>query len=114
MSSHYARIVPRHYDETKTLLYAIHLIGLIGSDGEQKPLSVALKDRLTWTAKEAAIMCGISVKRFNKWVENGLMPLPMPGTKHYNAYAVRNALVSMTASGDVIVDPLEQWRATQS
>ena len=79
-----------------------------------KPLSVDLKDRLTWTLSEAADMCGISPAMFKKWVENGLMPTPMPGTKHYNAYAVRNSLVALTASHDVSVDPLEKWRATQS
>jgi|GEM_PF-4114157 len=83
---------------------------------EQAPmaLKVDLKDRLMWSLKEAAYMCGVASCTFKKWEREGLMPGPVQGTQRYAAFAVKNALICLTSCSDDKKSAYDEWRAAQS
>lgn len=70
--------------------------------------AVSLAEKLTWSLKEAAFMCGVSAETFSKWVRRGLMPQPWKGTSRYSALHVRRALTDMPRRVQK-TDEFEEW-----
>ena len=76
-----------------------------------KGLQVPLADQLTWSRKEAAGVCGISVYTFSKWVNDGLMPPPFANGRFSN-HSVRESLKNnseLMAPENLF--PLQEWEA---
>ena len=77
----------------------------------QKALVVDLSDQLTWSRKEAAIMCGVSTATFSKWVREGEMPQPLKSGR-FSADAIRSWLAADgAASGST--SSYDRWKAAQ-
>ena len=75
-------------------------------------LVIPLTEQLSWSAKEAAAACGVSVHTFSAWVRQGLMPQPWKGTKRYSAAQIRQAF-SVMDEQNAFVSPLDMWRANR-
>jgi len=75
-----------------------HQISPSDSKGQgQSAVVVELSRQLTWNRKEAALMCGVSVNTFSKWVRDGFMPQPLRNGR-FSADAIRAALASTSGS----------------
>lgn len=77
----------------------------------RKALVVELSQQLTWSRKEAAVMCGVSAATFSKWVREGEMSQPLKSGR-FSADAIRKWL---TANDDD-KNPqtgYDRWKAQQ-
>jgi hypothetical protein len=65
------------------------------------------------TRKEAASLCALSLSGFSRWVAEGIVPGPLPGTQRWDREAITAALncLSGLASKSEQLSPLEEWRA---
>lgn len=75
----------------------------------QSAVVVELSQQLTWSRKEAAIMCGVGLSTFSKWVREGFMPQPFRNGR-FSADAIRNALSSISG-GSQPVAAYDRWKA---
>jgi len=65
------------------------------------------------TKKEAASLCALSLSGFSRWVAQGIVPGPLPGTRRWDREAITAALncLSGLASKSEQPSPLDEWRA---
>jgi hypothetical protein len=55
-------------------------------------------------------MCMVSVQTFDRWVREGILPGPIPGTRRWSRLGIERALVGETARGEILVSPFEKWK----
>lgn len=72
-------------------------------------LCVDLHQQLTWSRREAAAMCGVSVNMFSDWVREGFMPQPMRN-KRFSADAVRKRLL-VDGGATNLESAYDRWKA---
>lgn len=72
---------------------------------------VPLSSRLTWNRREAAMMCGVSVSLFSRWVREGFMPQPLRNGR-FSADAVRKALAASLQYEAANDSAYDRWRSS--
>jgi len=75
-------------------------------------ISVQVTDKLLWTRKEAAVMCGVCVSTFSKWVREGFMPQPLKKGR-FSADAVRSVVSGAYNRNDNGDSAYDRWKACQ-
>ena len=51
------------------------------------------------TKRQAAEYCGLSLSGYQAWVDQGLVPGPLPGTKRYDRLAMDRAIDELSGIG---------------
>ena len=72
-------------------------------------LQVPLSELLTWSRKQAAAMCGVSINVFSKWVREGFMPQPLRNGR-FSADAVRKRLL-VDGGATNLESAYDRWKA---
>jgi excisionase family DNA binding protein len=63
------------------------------------------------TLQQAAKYCGIGPSTYRRWVENGVMPDTMPGTRRYDRLAIDDALDKMSQRNQGSGSAYDAWKA---
>jgi len=65
------------------------------------------------TREEAAAHCKLSPSGFSRWVAQGRLPKPLPGTRRWDARAIDRALDRLSGLSDSEAgqSAYERWRA---
>lgn len=75
-------------------------------------LIIPVPEKLMWTRKEAAKMCGVCVAIFSEWVRDGFMPQPLKSGR-FSADAIRSRLASSAPASAVADTPYDRMKAMQ-
>lgn len=70
---------------------------------------------LALTRKQAAELCGLTVAGFDSWVQRGIVPRPVKGTRRWSRAALERALGGAPANdeGDVEAD-YRRWKESRA
>ena len=81
--------------------------------GAAAPLPAGLQPR-GLTREQAAVYCGCSTPgAFDRWVRDGLVPGPIPGTHRWDRLAIDRALDKLSgieSLGGEQLSPFEAWK----
>jgi hypothetical protein len=59
------------------------------------------------TRKQAAAYCGITYSGFGTWIQNGIIPRALPGTRRWDRRAIDQALDQQSGIKLVVLDEEE-------
>ena len=66
---------------------------------------------LALTRPQAAALCGLTPSGFDSWVQRGIVPPPIPGTRRWSRADLERALGGQSAEKSL--DPFEEWKPSQ-
>ncbi len=65
------------------------------------------------TREGAAGELGLKPRTFDDWVQKGILPPPLNGTRRWDMKAIHNRLDKLSALNQHGLTPYDQWRAEQ-
>lgn len=69
------------------------------------------REKRGMTRKRAAAYLDLEPPGFDRWVRDGLLPRPIPGTRRWDKKAIDAALDNLSGlSPTMAADPYEEWK----